>query len=333
MAQLIQRYNLQDFVDITFNGFDIALPDETLCIITDLAQQVGSPTYIKTPTFQKRENITKINNSSDIFNSNDLYKKKKRNKAMEVINDADWESIRTFQTTKIEQKVGIEAQLDLIRSWLNKMSDKMYTEPCEKIMEILNQLISDGTTEEDMLRIGNAIFDIASNNRFYSKLYADLYTTLIENYSIMRNIFNENLESFMQLFNSIEYVDPEKDYDKFCRVNKDNERRKALSTFFVNLTTNKIISEEKLQEMGCILLDKLLIFIKEQNRKNEVDEITENIAIIYLYNKQIFDDCDVLFNNGSTFTEMIEVLATCKAKVYPSLSSKSIFKFMDLVEM
>jgi len=331
MTQVIQRYNLQDFIDITFNGFDISLPDETINIITELSQQVGSPTYIKTPNFQKKENITKISN--DNFNPvNDIYKKKRRNKATEIISDADWESIRTFQTTKIEQKVGIEAQLDLIRSWLNKMSDKMYIEPCEKIMEILNQLVINGTSEVDMLRIGNAIFEIASNNRFYSKLYADLYTTLIENYYVMREIFNENLLCFMELFNSIEYVDPEKDYDKFCRVNKDNERRKALSSFFVNLTTNKIISEEKLIEMGCTLLDKLLLFIKEPNKKNEVDEITENIAILYLYNKQIFEDCEILFN-GVSFTEMIELLANCKAKTYPSLSSKSIFKFMDLVDM
>ena len=136
----------------------------------------------------------------------------------------------------------------------------------------------------------------------------------------------------MELFNCIEYVDSEKDYDKFCKINKDNERRKALSLFFVNLTINKIISEDKLKEMASSLLNKLLSFIMEENRKNEVDEITENIALLYSYNKKLYDTCEEKFD-GVSFGEMIEKLAHCKAKTYPSLSNKSIFKFMDLVEM
>jgi len=327
---MTMRYTLKDFTDITFNGFDIDLPDDTLIIITELSQQVGSPTYIKTPNFQKRENILKMNGCDG--NGSSDFKRKKKNRSIEVINDEDWETIRTFQATKMEQKVGVEAQIDLMRSWLNKMSDKMYVEPCEKIMEILNQLIQDGTSEEDMLRVGTAIFEIASNNRFYSKLYADLYSKLIENYQIMRNIFNENLESFMELFNSVEYVDSEENYDKFCKINKDNERRKALSLFFVNLTTNKIIEEEKLLEMACTLMNKLLSFISEENKKNEVDEITENIAILYSYNKELYCLCENKFS-GLSFCEVIEKLANCKAKTHASLSNKSIFKFMDLVEM
>jgi len=324
------RYTLKDFTDITFNGFDIKLPEETLVIITELSQQVGSPTYVKTPTFHKRENVLKMGGSDSVGGSE--FKRKKKARPTEVLNDDDWETIRTFQATKMEQKVGIEAQIDLMRSWLNKMSDKMYVEPFEKIMEILNQLIAEGISDVDMLRVGTTIFDIASNNRFYSKLYADLYTKLIENYQVMRNIFNENLESFMELFNCIEYVDSEKDYDKFCKINKDNERRKALSLFFVNLTINKIISEDKLKEMASSLLTRLLTFILEENRKNEVDEITENIALLYSYNKQLYDTCEEKFD-GISFGEMIEKLAHCKAKTYPSLSNKAIFKFMDLVEM
>ena len=324
---MAMRYTLQDFNDITFNGFDIKLPEETLLIITELSQQVGSPTYIKTPTFQKRENILKT-----VPDAAGDFKKKKRGKPTEILNDADWETIRTFQTTKIEQKVGIDAQIDLLRFWLNKMTDKTFAESCDNILDILNQLIQEGTDGVDMMRIGNAIFEIASNNRLFSKLYAELYCKLIGNLEVMADVFNENLATFMGLFNSIEYVDPEKDYDKFCKVNIDNERRKALSLFFVNLTTNKIISESKLQGMACSLLKMLIEFIKEDNKKNEVDEITENISILFSYNKQLFESCDELFD-GEKFVATIEKLANCKAKNYSSLSSKAIFRFMDLIEM
>ena len=321
------RYTLNDFNNITFNGFDVILPEETLIIITELAQQVGSPTYIKTPTFQKRENILKV--APDISGD---FKKKKRGKPTEILNDADWETIRTFQTTKIEQKVGVDAQIDLLRFWLNKMTDKTFAESCDNILEILNQLIQEETASIDMMRVGNAIFEIASNNRLFSKLYAELYCNLINNFEVMKDVFNENLATFMGLFNNIEYVDPEKDYDKFCKVNIDNERRKALSLFFVNLTTNKIISESTLQSMTCSLLSMLMTFIKEDNKKNEVDEIAENISILFSYNRQLFETCEELFD-GDKFVATIEKLANCKAKTHPSLSSKAIFKFMDLIEM
>jgi len=324
---MVMRYTLQDFNDITFNGFDIKLPEETLLMITELSQQVGSPTYVKTPTFQKRENILKV-----VPDASGDFKKKKRGKSTEILNDDDWETIRTFQTTKIEQKVGVDAQIDLLRFWLNKMTDKTFAESCDNILEILNQLIQEGTVGADMMRVGNAIFEIASNNRLFSKLYAELYCKLISNFEVMKDVFNENLATFMGLFNSIEYVDPEKDYDKFCKVNIDNERRKALSLFFVNLTTNKIISEPHLQGMACSLLKMMVAFMKEDDKKNEVDEITENISILFSYNKQLFESCDELFD-GDKFVATIEKLANCKAKTYPSLSSKAIFKFMDLIEM
>lgn len=325
------RYTLKDFVDITFNGFDIKLPEETLVMITELSQHVGSPTYIKTPIFQKREHTIKMAHDGPGAGIGD-FKKKRKNKATEIINDADWETIRTFQTTKIEQKVGVDAHIDCLRFWLNKITDKTFAESREKILEILNQLIQEETTALDMMRVGNAIFEIASNNRLFSKLYADLYCRLIQDYAVMKDVFNENLTTFMGLFTTIEYVDPEKDYDKFCKINIDNERRKALSLFFVNLTTNKIISEQRMCGMACDLLSKLVAFVKEDNRKNQVDELADNISILYSYNKHLFDSCEELFD-GERFLTVIEKFANCKAKTYPSLSNKAIFKFMDLIEM
>jgi len=129
------------------------------------------------------------------------------------------------------------------------------------------------------------------------------------------------LDSFMNLFNTIEYVDAEKDYDRFCKVNKDNEKRKALSLFFVNLCKNGMIEEDYLVQITSSLLDKLFELIHVEGRKNEVDEMSDNIAI--LYNKQSF---------GEEFNKKIEILATAKSKNFLSLSNKSIFKFMDLIE-
>lgn len=325
------RYTLQDFTNIIFDGFEIKLPDETLSIITDLALQVGSPTYIKTPTFQKREiRTTTAESYTSIENNNGFGKKKRRgNRSSEALIDEDWNSVRAFQPTKIEQNVGLDAQIDSIRLCLNKMTDKNYNDQSVVIIEILGDVV-DENCKEDIMRVGKAIFEIASNNRFFSKLYADLYSQLIQRYEIMREIFDINLNTFLELFKIIEHADADKDYDKFCKVNLDNERRKSLGAFFVNLVANKIITENKLVELGIDLLKQIIGLMKEENKKNEIDEMIENISI--LYNKKLFDSCTEKIGDN-TFIETIEMLARCKVKMYPSLSSKSIFKCMDMVDM
>jgi hypothetical protein len=319
-SQMNHVYTLNDFRDITFGGFDIKLPDKTIEIITVLAEQVGSPTYIKTPVFAKRE-LPVVKEP--------IFKKKRRaNQGMESVCDEDWESLRTFQTTKIEQKIGIDAQFDLIRSSLNKITEKTYDDQCNKICDILDELKS---SEENMLRVGNAIFEIASTNRFYSKLYADLYTMLIHKYEIMHLIFENNLNSFLELFTKIEYISAEADYDAFCKNNLNNEKRKALSMFFVNLSLTKIITDDKIVEFAANLLKQVMLFIHEENKKNEVDEMIENIAI--LYNKETFDKSESQVIDGETFVKTIEELAKSKAKNFQSLSNKAIFKCMDMVDM
>jgi hypothetical protein len=330
------KYTIQQFTDITFNGFDIELPESTLAIISELALQVGSPTYIRTPTFAKKDNICKGPSSSNggSFSSGsqpDPFKKKKnrKNGATEIINDEDWESIRTFHATKIEQKVGIDAQIDLIRSHLNKMSDDTYSDKCESIIEIMDSIMEQ-SSQEDILKVCKQIFEIASNNRFYSKLYANLLSKLICKYDIMRNIFETNLKMFLELFNNIEHANADEDYDKFCKVNLNNERRKAQSAFLVNLCANKIISDEQLVDLFKNLLEQVYQFIKLDNKKNEVDEIVENLSI--LYNKELVEDCEDEIDEKN-LSEIIQELGACKPKTWPSLSNKSIFKFMDILEM
>jgi hypothetical protein len=284
--------------------------------------------------FQKRENPLKASTSSNLGGM--VGKKRKGNKNVEVLNDSDWEALRTFQTTVIEQKVGLDAQIDLIRSNLNKISEKSYIDIRNKIVDLLDQLISEGISSDEMMRVSKIIFEIASTNRFFSKLYADLYSDLINKYDVMKEIFTNCFDSFIELFNNVEYVDADKDYDLFCKINKDNERRKALSTFFVNLMKNEIISVHDLKSLLCNLLNQLVNFIEEENKKNIVDELTENIAL--LYSKNLFEgaldlDQTKYMIGESSVLETITKLANSKVKTYPSLSNKSIFKFMDMIEM
>jgi len=343
----IEKYSLHDFNNIIFDGFDFKLPDETVNLISELSLEVGSPSYIKTPVFKKKENhllksvvpgITGIEVTSghiltdNVASSHAYQYKKRRGRNMDIVNDEDWESIRSFHTTVMEQKVGIDVHIDLIRSNLNKMSDKNYQDLKNKIIDVIDTLIENDVTNENLLLVSSSIFEIASTNRFYSKLYADLYCDLINKYDFMKEVFEKSFYSFMDVFTQIEYVDPDKDYDRFCRINKDNEKRKSLSAFFVNLTINGLITKEELLKVVCDLINNVFEFIVLENKKNEVDEITENIALL-CGNKSILENKEYKVFDGLTIEETISKLANSKTKKYPSLSNKSIFKYMDMIDM
>jgi hypothetical protein len=273
-------------------------------LINELASKVGAPTYIKTPVFKKKE-VPPAATASET-----------------------WEKVRSFKTTKIEQKKGIDSKIDMIRFHLNKITDKNYIDCHNKIVDLLNELIENNIKDEDLMRICVHIFEIASNNRFYSKLYADLYSDLITRFDIMKTIFNNSFNSFMELFNHVEYVDPAVNYDAFCKNNKDNECRKSLSTFILNLMKNNIISREKVMVLLSQLLSQVQEFILLENKKNEVDELTENIAL--LFKAELVAEIMI---NGVSFMTILQNLAKSKMKSYPSLSNKSIFKYMDLCEL
>ena len=333
------RYTLSDFNNLIFNGFNYELPSETLQLISELSLEVGSPDYVKTPVFQKRENPMKsdMNNGDSSAGGggrgNMGLKKRKggNNKAMEI-SEGDWESIRTFQTTKIEEREGVECEIDNIRACLNKISDKNYNDFRDKIISLIENIVNGSS--EDIKNVSSAIFDIASTNRFYSKMYADLYTVIIRKFDIMKGSFEESLSRFSELFNNIEYVDPNVDYDKFCKVNKDNEKRKALGAFFINLSINGVIPTITIINITRTLLSQIYKYISQENKKNEVDELTENVALFY--KKEFYeneDEYEYDLIEGYKITDIIVRIAHSKVKDYKSLTNKTVFKFMDMIDM
>ncbi len=327
----MHRYTLDNITSILFAGFDYKLPDEVLENISNLALQVGSPDYVKTPVFQKRENPLK----SDVAPKDTSgYKKNKRSKGHEITNDDDWQPNRTFQPTKIEGKVGIDSQIDTVRAYLNKLTDKNYIDMRNKIIEILDKLIAENITADDMSRFSSIIFEIASTNRFYSKMYAELYSDLSSKYEMLMDTFETNFRTFTDLFNIIEYVDPATNYDKFCEINKTNEKRKSLASFYLNLMANGIIPKIQIIKIIRNLLAQIYTNITIEDKKNVVEELTETVGI--LYKKELCDEFtenDYELIDGHTISEAVKRIANSKVKDFKSLTNKSLFKFMDLIEM
>ena len=324
------RYTLEQIEDIAFKGFDYQIPDDVMEKISNLAMQVGSPDYVKTPVFKKRENPMKVEPTS-IVPIKDQGKKRRGNKGMEVLNDDDWDSIRSFQTTKFETKTGLDADFDSIRTFINKMTDKNYNDMLNKIVEIIEKLVAENS-DSDLTSISTNIFEIASSNRYYSKIYAELYSELSYKFDFIKSKYEENFKQFTELFNNIEYVDSKENYERFCEINKINEKRKSLAAFYLNLMNCGVISKHEILEITRNLLSKVYEFIPIENKKNEVEELTETVAI--LYRKDLYDEePDYELIDGLTISQVIHKIANSKVKDYKSLSNKALFKFMDLIDM
>lgn len=329
-------YTLDFFNNTIFSGFNYNMPEKTMNIISELALEVGAPSYVKTPVFKKNENLPPPpKESSSVPNSFEL-KKKKGKKPMEIHNEAEWNSMTSpdsFQATKMEKNKGIDAEINTLRTYLNKLTDKNYNEYKVKVLELIEKIQGQNNSLEELFKVSITVFEIASTNRFYSKMYADLYTVIISNFEFMREPFDNCMNDFLRLFDVIEYVDPTVDYDQFCKINKDNEKRKALSAFFINLMDTSIIPVSQIVSITRKLADTIYRFISMENKKNEVDELSENVAI--LYKKKIYagDVCVYEKIDGMTIAEVIHKIATSNVKEYPSLTKKTIFKFMDLLEM
>ena len=336
MATKTLRYTLEQIEDIVFKGFDYRVPDDVMEKISNLAMQVGSPDYVKTPIFKKKDNPMKVEPTSVVANK-DQNKKRRNNKNMEVLNDEEWENLKSFQTTKIEAKTGLDAEFDSIRGYINKMTDKNYIDMRNKIVDIIEKLVSENTAS-DLTSIGSNIFEIASSNKFYSRIYAEFYADLSSKFDFIKSKYEENFSKFAELFNNIEYVDSKENYEKFCEINKINEKRKSLASFYLNLMICGVISKNEIRTITRNLLCKVYEYISVENKKNEVEELTETIAILYkkdLYEDEEDDETEYEYDliDGLTVTGVIHKIANSKVKDYTSLTNKALFKFMDLIDM
>lgn len=328
-VKITKQYSINDYEDITNAGFICNLSQETLDIISKLSEQVGAPTYIKTPIFLKKEGRVPVMQGG-IGGTSGF--KKIKNKPSEI-NDDDWEAIRAFQITQKHVSEGIEKNIDNIRGYLNKITDMNEEAMIKDIKVEISQLIDHGTSNEDMMKIGYSIFNIASSNSFYSALYARLFKSLMNDFDIFKNIFEDNFKEFINLFDSIEFVDPKKNYDKFCEYTKTNDKRRAMSLFVVNLMINQIISKEKIIEIIKQLQELITSYTRKVEKSNEIEELTENLCIIVTKSKNYLgkDETKDSWDNIVKNLEFISMLKP-KMKEYPSITNKTIFKHMDLLE-
>jgi L-rhamnose mutarotase len=398
MAKITHRYDLPDYAAFMNMGFDLKLPDEVIKSVSDLADLVGAPTYIKTPVFPVREpgdfrlgGVSPVGcgntgyhvagSSANTFQSrfgisggcgtgtggggggaggagvHSITRSTPSSRNQQIPN-SEWDTILSFQKTELKKKEGIESSIDNIRSFLNKLTDKTYATMLANIVKEIDELFkacNDETSDEHntvsvMNRIASSIFTTASSNSFYSEIYARLFQDLMARekepdhaeYSVFRDVFEKNLASFMSLFDTIEYCDPKKNYDKFCDINKANEKRKAMSQFIVNLMKIGIVEKTQVLALMKQIQDLMYSNMRQEGKTNEVDELVENLFIMVKHSHMVFKVKGGGSGSGSDDDETVELfkarveqiteISKLKIKSKPSITNKTIFKHLDMLD-
>lgn len=233
-----------------------------------------------------------------------------------------WFAPKLKATVVINKNLTEEAtQLNNIRVLLNKLTDKNYDDFYIRIENELQKF------NPIPIEISKFIIDISTINVFYVKIYAALYIKLSIQYPILKTYFLESIQHFTTVFDDIIYISPEVDYNGFCLMTGTNKKRRALSEFISQLTIFKLIDKNITTNIVDILFTKFLTWINQENKINETDEIVENLILLF----KAVDQCiPCQYLNNKTIHEMINEIKTYKSKNFKSLSSKSIFKFMDL---
>jgi hypothetical protein len=231
----------------------------------------------------------------------------------------------------MEKKEGIDKRINDIRICLNKISAKNYDTQKDTIFQHIQECITDSQSAEldDALKkIATTIFDIASTNKFFAEIYAKLYKSLVELYPVFNDVLHAFVENFVNSLQEIKYVDQNEDYDLFCAYNKQNDKRKASAVFLIHLMKIDVLSVSTISEILSNLIAKIEENMEIANHLNEVEEMTE---VLFLFVQEGYAFISAASSDSSPIFDTIRKFATYKIKEKASLSSRVIFKYMDLV--
>jgi hypothetical protein len=292
-----------------------------------------------------------ITNNFNTYSNNVQYNNIRKNEnANTSTTDETWtrtEIIADFKTTKLEKKEGIEKKINEIRILLNKISQKNYETIKNNIFELIENIlkerneiieipiisdvsytITESELNIELYKVSQFIFDIASTNKFFSEIYANLYKELNDKYSIFKEILNIFIFNFKDSIQYFSYCDPNENYDKYCNFVKDSDKKKSTTTFIIMLLNRSLISLEIVIELIDFFKNIILNYIDTPNKTNEVDEIIEIVYILISLGK-------FKLQNHDTWKELIKPIydiSNMKIKEHISISTRSIFKLQSLFE-
>jgi hypothetical protein len=344
-------YSLSDFANISNRGFDVILPNATVILINELSKLVGSPNYIKTPVFTKRETTV------------DVDKKRRRQRNRPLDSSDGWSpasSSKVFKKVSAESDIGANivfnptgslikkggadaTPIQLIRPMLNKFGGNATNQHIkEELFSVLSDIFESDITQEELTKLTVQIIDIVSGNLFYSAIYAKLFSEIMETHPIFTDTLDMQYSNYLTSYTDIRSIDPKEDYDLFCTMNKTNDRRKSITSFYVHLYKLGKITHCSILGTIKTLVGMIRDNINNIESSQLVGEIIENVFIFLDPSSDLFCMARDVIIHPTSDTEDDELsvcicdyiiqLSETTQKIYPGLNTKSLFKLKDLVD-
>ena len=268
----------------------------------------------------------------------DIMKKKKdTSKKNRKIPDS-WKEQPEFICTVIEKKEeGIDKWISDIRTSLNKMSSKNYEIQKDSIIEYLNKCIDTSISEEEEkhnIKINASyIYTTATNNKFFSGIYAKLYSELITYNNVFKEILINYVHNFSIAVEQIQYASPSDNYENYCSYIKQIESRKSSALFICNIMKLDIIPILKVLKILQCYQETILKYIDLDDKNNEIEEMAEIIYIILKECSHCFDKCKGEWIWKFVIIANIDTMSSFTKKNKKNLSSRAIFKFKDMKDI
>ena len=325
-----RQYNLLDIQNIIFNGIYYKLDDDIMKKIRGLEKELG---VVEEPKQAQRQVIVTPDKKRVPQIIGQQPTRRNGDKKNKEMSNEDWNMLKNFKATQFETKEGHEKIIENIRTLVNKISTKNYQQQFEQIQKEIHDynvsIEGEDEEEEQKQELITMLFNIITNNKFFSELYASLYIDLLPSF----DQFNQQLKTYIQkLKGSIEqinYINSDENYDKYCEYVKENESRKANTQFLINLCKKNALTVDQLLDILDYFIDKTLEYVDMDNKTNEVEEITENVFLI-------ISSSQALIHKHSTWTTCVlpKVIAMSQKKKndHKSLSNRAIFKYMDIID-
>jgi hypothetical protein len=159
-------------------------------------------------------------------------------------------------------------------------------------------------------------------------MYAILFKELLAEFSAFRETLDELVPNYLDQLTLIQNVGADADYDQVSENNKKNDRRKSISTFIVNLMKENVFEISTITGILLHMLNMVSLNINDESKNYHVDELTENIFILTTTSLPKLLDA----TSWPMIHENIMKLSKHKPKDCPGISSRAIFKYMDILD-
>lgn len=307
-------YNIEDYTNIAANGKPYKFQTEFYTMIDSIDKKI-TPIFPDKPTIQQEQH---------------------HHRKVDQTTKSNWTSLKPkYKSTIIDKTTvdGTDKWIQDIRVCINKMSLKNYENQMTAILELLEKCLSiqlDDEKEANFKKVADFIFSVASSNIFFASIYASLFKVLMGKYAIFNELLRDYLNSYVNSVTKLKYVDPDVNYDEYCVYNKENDMRKANAVFIIQLVKQNALPVMRVLNIITAFQDLTTQYIEEDNRVHEVEEIADILFLFLKGGKDIFEECQADFIWKFVILPNIEKVLKFKKGDKTSLSTRAIFKYMDI---